>query len=311
MKRQLTLIVLSLFLLAGCQRGELLPTEIKVEAESIGGTRARFTLAPANSRAYYSYAIVSRDNENYDAPATSICYDEIQWMESLLLDWGHGSFTDYFCYQGNRQLTLKTLASDKDFKFIVFQINPKNHEIIGEPVVCEFHTKPVPRRDLHFQVNFVADELHITPSNDSLTYFWDYDETEMISSTYDSTPTYYLYTLAGMYQEYGFMEFYYYDGPCVWYLSLEDDMTDGTEYTLVIAGCEEGELTTAATVVRFIYHPDNIEMLSIEEVDDLGLWRRRNNSRQMESRTTATPSSRLSLPGKARAGLARNGKAHD
>lgn len=158
------------------------------------------------------------------------------------------------------------------------------------------------------KTNFVADELHITPSDDNLTYFWDYDETEMISSTYDNAPLY-LYTLAGMYQEYGFMEFYYYDGSCVWYLSLEDDMTDGTEYTLAIAGCEEGELTTAATVVRFIYHPDNIEMLSIEEVDDLGSGRRRYDSRQIESRPIATPSSRLSLPGKARAGLARNGKA--
>ena len=94
-------------------------------------------------------------------------------------------------------------------------------------------------------------------------------------------------------------------------IKVEAESIDGTEYTLVIAGCEEGELTTAATVVRFIYHPDNIEMLSIEEVDDLGSGRLRNNSRQMESRTTAAPSSRLSLLGKARAGLARNGKARD
>lgn len=308
MKRQLTLIVLSLFLLAGCQKGELLPTEIKVEAESIGGTRARFTVAPANSRAYYSYAIVSRDSENYDAPAASLCYDEIQWMENTSLNFENGSFTDLFCYQGNRQLTLKTLASDKDFKFIVFQINPKTHEIIGEPVVREFHTKPVPHRDLHFQVDFVFDELHITPSDDNLTYFWDYDETALINDTYDNAPLY-LYTLSGMYQEYGFMDFYYYNGPCVWYLSLEDNISDGTEYTLVIAGCEEGELTTATTIVKFIYHPGNIEMLSIEEVNGLGSERLRNDSRQIESRPIATPSSRLSLPGKARAGLARNGKA--
>lgn len=264
MKRQLIFIVLSLFLLAGCHKEELLPTEIKVKAELVTGSRARITVAPANSRAYYSYAIVCRNDENFDAPAVSICYDEIQWMEDCLQYFEEGSFTDLFCYQGNRQFTMKTLASDMDFKFIVFQINPKTHDLLGEPVVIEFHTKPIPQRDLHFQVDFVGDELHITPSDDNLTYFWEYDETEMIYDTYRSAYDY-LYSLAGMYQEYGFMEYYYYKGPCVWYLSLEDHMTDGTEYTLVIAGCEEGEFTTETTIVKFRYHPDHIDVLEVIE----------------------------------------------
>lgn len=268
MKRQLTLIVLSLFLLAGCQKEELLPVEIKVEVESVTGSRARFTVAPANSRAYYSYVLLSRNDENYDKPAVSICNDEILWMEECLQYFENGSFTDAFCYQGNRQLTMKMLASDMDFKFIVFQINPKTHKLIGEPVVIEFHTNIIPQRDLHFQVDFVADELHITPSDDNLTYFWDYDETDMIYDTYNGAANY-LYSLAGMYQEYGFMDYYYYKGPCVWYLSLEDDIIDGTEYTLVIAGCEDGEFTTETTIVKFRYHPDHIEVLEVIEGNEL------------------------------------------
>ena len=264
MKRQFILIVLSLFLLAGCHKEELLPTEIKVKAESVTGSRARITVAPVNSRAYYSYAIVSRNEENFDASPVSICYDEIQFMEDCLQYFDGGSFTDIFCYQGNRQLSMKTLASDMDFKFIVFQINPKTHDLIGEPVVIEFHTKPVPQRDLHFQVDFVADELHITPSDDNLTYFWEYDETEQIYGTYRSAYNY-LYTLAGMYQEYGFMDYYYYKGECNWILSLEDNMNAGTEYTLVIAGCEEGEFTTETTIVKFRYYPDHIEVLEVTE----------------------------------------------
>lgn len=264
MKRQLTLIVLSLFLLTGCQKGELLPTEIKVEAESIDGTRARFTLAPANSRAYYSYVLVGSNDENFDKPAIDLCYDEIQRMEESMDYFDNGSFTDIFCYQGNRQLTMKTLVSDKDYKFIVFQINPKNHEVIGEPVVSEFHTRPVTQRDLHFEVDFVGDELHITPSDDNLSYFWEYDEKEMIYDVYRSAYNY-LYTLAGMYQEYGFMEYYYTTGPTVWFLSLEDNISDGTVYTLVIAGCEEGEFTTAPTIVTFRYHPDHIDVLEVTE----------------------------------------------
>ena len=46
MKRQLTFIILSLFLLAGCTKEELLPTEIKVNMESETGSSARFTVAP-------------------------------------------------------------------------------------------------------------------------------------------------------------------------------------------------------------------------------------------------------------------------
>jgi hypothetical protein len=210
---------------------------------------------------------VNRNSENYDAPASYICYEEILRMEDGLQYFENGSFTDIFCYQGNRQLTMKTLVTDMDYKIIVFQIHPRTHEIISEPVVCEFHTLPVPQRDLHFQVDFVADELHITPSDDNLTYFWEYDETEMIYDTYSSASNY-LYSMAGMYQEYGFMEYYYYTGPTTWYLSLEDNIKDGTEYTLVIAGCENGEFTTKATIVKFRYHPGNIEVLDVIEDDN-------------------------------------------
>ncbi len=45
-------------------------------------------------------------------------------------------------------------------------------------------------------------------------------------------------------------------------------MEDGTQYTLVICGCEEGELTSVSTIVKFIYHPGNIQVLSIEEGDE-------------------------------------------
>lgn len=267
MKRQLTFIILSLFLLGGCTKEEILPTEIKVKMESVTGTRARFTVAPSNSRAYYSYKLVSRGDEDYDAPADYLCLKEIEWMEDCLQYFENGSFTDIFCYQGNRQLTMKTLASDQDFKIIVFQINPKTHELLGEPVIREFHTLPVPNRDLHFEVNFVADEMYILPSDDNLTYFWLFDETEKIYDTYKSLSNF-LYETVGLYQEYGFMDYYYYQGPSVWYLSLEDNMKEGKEYSLVIYGCEDGEFTTVATIVKFIYHPGHIDVVEVIEGDE-------------------------------------------
>ena len=45
-------------------------------------------------------------------------------------------------------------------------------------------------------------------------------------------------------------------------------MVDGTHYTLVICGCEDGELTSTSTIVKFIYHPGNVEVIEIIEEDE-------------------------------------------
>jgi hypothetical protein len=264
MKRLINLIILSLVLLTACNKEEIRPTEIKVEIESVSGSRARFTVAPESSHAYYSYVLVKESDPNYNESTTAICNNEILEMVKALPFFESGSFTDIFCFRGSRQFTMNMLEDDKDFKFIVFQINPKTYKLIGNPVVCNFHTKPVPDRDLHFDVNFDGDMLTITPSDDHLTYVWEYEESELISDIYVFAP-YYLYKVVEMYQEYGFLDMLYMQGPSEWDFSLENNMNDGTEYTIAISGCEEGEFTTPVTVVRFLYHPGNIELLEVSE----------------------------------------------
>lgn len=264
MKRLFNLIILSLVLLAGCNKEVIRPTEIKVQVESVTGSRARFTVATANQQAYYSYIIVKQDDPNYNSSPTVICNDRIQEMVRELPQYETGSFTDIFCYRGSRQFNIRLLEDDKDYKFIAFQINPKKYELIGEPVVCDFHTRPVPDRDLHFDVNFDGDVLHITPSDENLTYVWDYEESEMINDIYGSA-SYYLYRVVEMYMEYGFLEMFYKQDQSIWYFGMEGEMKDDTEYTIAISGCEEGEFTTTITVVRFRYHPGNIEVLEVTE----------------------------------------------
>ena len=269
MKRILSLMVLGLLLFAGCQREELLPTELKVKIETVTGTRVRFTVAPENPHAYYAYILINEKDGSFNNPLTEICKEEIELMEDALSSssYEEENFLDIFFYRGSRQFTRGELYDDMDYKLIVFQINPKTHELIGDPVGTTFHTNPVPDRDLHFQVSFEGDLLTITPTDDYLTYFWQYEESEMIYNQYGGA-TSYLYAIAGLYQEYGFMDWNYYYGTSVFELSSENNMEDGTEYTLVICGCEEGELTTTSTIVKFIYHPGNIEVLSIEERDE-------------------------------------------
>lgn len=253
-----------MFLLAGCGQENILRTEIKVKLESVGGSRARFSVTPENPHAYYSYVLVSSKEDDYNASEFDICIEEIQRMEEAFSQLQSGNFLDAFCFQGSRQINLNAIYDDTDFKFIVFQIHPETHEILGNPVVTEFRTNPVPERDLSFEVNFEGELLTITPSNNNLTYFWQFKESDQIYNDY-GTATYYLYSVAGMYLEYGFMEMLYSHGSVEWNFAMENNMHDGTEYSLIISGCEEGELTTPATVVKFLYHPGHIEILEIFE----------------------------------------------
>ncbi len=267
MKRSLTLIILSLLLFAGCEQEETLRTEIKVKLESVGGSRARFSVTPANPHAYYTYILVSSKEDNYNIPEFEVCLEEIQNMEEAMSHLQGANFMDAFCYQGSRQINLSAIYDDTDFKLIVFQIHPETHEILGNPVITEFRTKPVPERELYFEVNFEGELLTITPSDNNLTYFWQFKESDQIYDDY-GTATYYLYSVAGMYQEYGFMDMLYSQGSVEWDFAMENNMHDGTEYLLIISGCEEGELTTPTTIAKFRYHPGHIEILEIFEEND-------------------------------------------
>jgi len=254
-------------LFAGCQREELLPAEIRVQLESVTGSRARFTVAPTNPHAYYSYIYIGENEDYYNAPVAELCETEISIMEHTYTYFQSGDFMEIFFYQGSRQFTLTVPYDDMNYKLIVFQVSPQTHEILGEPVVCTFHTKPVPERDLHFDITHDGDLLTITPSDNELTYVWQFEETDMISNQY-GTATNYLYEMVGMYQEYGFLDYYYFKGPCDIDLSIDNDLEDGTHYTLVICGCEDGEFTSTSTIVNFIYHPGRIEVLDILEGDE-------------------------------------------
>ena len=260
-------MVLSLLLFTGCKREDLRPAEIKASVESVSGTRARITVAVANQRAYYSYITICEDEPSYNVPEVELCKDRIDALEEAYTYFTEGDFMDIFFYRGSRQINLTALYSDKDYKIVFYQVNPKSHELIGEPIVCEFHTKPVPERDMHFQLNFVGDMMTIIPSNDEYTFIWQCEESDLIYYNYGA-PTTYLYSVVGMYQEYGFIDMYYNQGQASWGFGYDTRMVDGTEYTLVINGCEEGEFTTQSTIAQFIYHPGQIEVLDIREGDE-------------------------------------------
>ena len=263
--KRFTLLALALCLLVSCQKyRDDVAAEFKVEMNTVSGTRARFTVGARNPRAFYTYCLVSQDDENYKQDPLSFCRDMVVRMEEGMSYMEDASFTDVFCYRGSRQFTL-SLQSDKDFKIYIFQLHPRTHEILGDVIVEAFHTRPVPRRDLHFEFQVEGDVLTIIPSSDEYTYYWDYEETAVINANY-GFPLSFLEETITMYDEYGFLENMYSQGRETWNFTLNDNtLRPGEEDTLLICGCENGDITSGHVEVYFRYNPGQVEILEIRD----------------------------------------------
>ncbi len=261
MKRFLLLASLVLLLVSCGKDITTEESEFRVELTYVGASRARITVAAMNMKAYYSYILMSPQEAYFSASAKEAIDAEIPFLENAVTYFENTNFLDAFCYRGSRQFTFSGIGDDTDYRFILFQINPKTHEIIGDPIEVFYHTRPLPRRDLTFSVEIEDSALRITPSDNALTYLWDYELSETIADNY-FFPQSYLYDLAAMYYEYGFLESNLSQGFEYWDFDLNDSMTAEQEYTLVIAGCEEAEFTTPPMQLRFIWHkPGQVEVV--------------------------------------------------
>ena len=271
MKYKIFIAAAAVLTMASCVNKAEIPADIIVKLESLGGSRARFSVAVTNRDAVYSYVQISEDMEIFNLPAEDAVKEEIARMEFIYneaIENGYWEkedpdFIDFFFYRGSRQFSMTTMQDDTDFRFIVFQINPKTHEIIGEPQSISYHTLPVPKRDLTFDISFEADVVTIVPSDDNLTYFWDYEDAKIIQNAY-CIPYLYAYQLVSMYEEYGFMESELSKGRDTWNFTLQDKtMTEGEECIMIIAGCEDAEFTTDIRAIQFRYSKEKgIEVLN-------------------------------------------------
>lgn len=267
MRRILVLLSLVLLLLPSCSKdyGSEKVSELRIELDGLVGTRVRIMVASMNTKAYYSYVQLASQDEYYSASSEEVAKYEIGRMEDNYEYYDEldikGSFLDVFCYQGSRQFSVRGLTPDTDFRYIFFQLHPKTHALIGEPVEVKFRTKPVPERDLTFDVQIVDNQIWIHPSDLSLTYFWQYEDNDIIEDAY-FFPQEYLYELMSLYDEYGFLESELTKGPDVWNFADDKWFQPGKECTLVIAGCENGDFTTHPQQLVFRYNgPSDIEII--------------------------------------------------
>lgn len=272
MKKVLHILPLFLLLLS-CGKPEKLPTDVSsftLNIAKVTGTKVWFDIATDNPNAYYAFGIVDQTAEGYNLPANEMAQLQLQLMDVIYdafspLGENVGSFSDVFLYKGNRELKETELKADTEYKLFLMQVDPDTRRLIGNAMAATFRTKAIEMVDLDFEVVFHPDAVEIIPSNDQLTYYWDYEETEIIKDKY-YLPENFFYDLVDVYEEYDFIDNMLDIGPAEWVFSRDDKaIEEGERYTLVIAGYGKGEINSGYTIVDFIYHKnDPIEVLDYD-----------------------------------------------
>lgn len=272
MKKVLHILPLFLLLLS-CGKPEKLPTDVSsftLQVAKVTGTKVWFDITTDNPNAYYSFGLVDSSADGYNLPANEMAQLQLQLMDVIYdafspLGENVGSFSDVFLYKGNRELKETELKADTEYKLFLMQVDPDTRRLIGNAMAATFRTKAIEMVDLDFEVVFHPDAVEIIPSNDQLTYYWDYEETEIIKDKY-YLPEYFFYNLVDVYEEYDFIDNMLDIGPAEWVFSRDDKaIEEGERYTLVIAGYGKGEINSGYTIVDFIYHKnDPIEVLDYD-----------------------------------------------
>lgn len=261
------MLTAALLLLGGCTAKEVLITEpvsLDLKIEQVKGSKIVFTVTPGNPDACYAVSVLPANLAEYDMPDRE--------MALYLLSIGadtfrnrkqggayEGSFADMWCFRGTRTHRATHLDSDTDHRLLVFQVNPSTQTLIGNVIGLTVRTKPVQMRELSFSYKLNGSMLTITPSDPELHYYWDYDRESRVYGNYN-WPYGYFYSLVDMYDQYGFVDKVYSQGPEDYDFS-GDWLKDGETYLLTAGACEDGEITSRVSALTLLYKDGKMEII--------------------------------------------------
>ena len=254
------IIVIAGLVISSCSAKQVKVTSFDVNVSKVLSTKATVVIEPSNPDAYYCYGIINRDMDLY-FNMTDLQNAQFQLNFSIEMWERSGkesSFASRYCYKGKQTVDYTYLTPDMDYRVIIYQVNPETRELAGTPTSISFHTNPLAKSNISFNIEFDADKVTITPSNND-DYCWDYIESDELEAEY-ADATQYFTDLILMYEEYGFMDLpgAIDRGKVDWVFSVDDfePVNEGEEYTLVAAGYSNGEINSDLTVIKFIYHKD-------------------------------------------------------
>lgn len=268
--RKVLLLTACLLSLLGCSKEQISsrPCSFDVNLTSVKGNKVHFTITPSNPEAYYTYSLEWEGGDGYGLYGSVLMEYEMEKVMELYdlykyYDGEQLDFADVFCYQGTTERTQMFLDRNTNYKLVVFQVNPWKREGIGYPREILFRTADYKLVDLHFDLQFQGDTLHIHPSDPDVHYLWDYETVEIIESEYAS-PFNYFYKLADMYEQYGFLETVYSQGDEEWVFPRDDaGMPEGQNWYLILAGYQDGDLNSDETLVKFTWSPGESHIVEV------------------------------------------------
>lgn len=264
--RKLFFLCLTALLAVACVKERLVtkPCGFEVKIDWAKGSRMQFTVTPSDKDATYSYGIMLKDQiEEGKWTDKDMVEWELNWMnqsyQGIQKEGAIGTMTNMFCYKGPRTIKEERLSFGKDWVLYVFQMNPETNQAIGPLYKASFSTLPVQMEDIGFSIIVERNSFTITPSDPDRTWFWEYESETKIDDVFGS-PFAFFYNVIGMYDQYDFLENILCTGPETWTLPADDrSVREGVKYTIAMAGCEDGEITSDVYYADFIFRNGVLE----------------------------------------------------
>jgi hypothetical protein len=263
--RKFAIACLASMLVIGCTKEKIVttPCGFDLSVDSVKGSKVQVTITPENQNACYICVFTSEGQPQYSMTDNEQVDFQLGWMEEIYQGKKNSgaiaSFADLFCFKGTRTIRETQCLDDTGYRLIVFQINPETHKAIGPVYKADFRTLPIPKSDLGFKVQYGGDKLCIVPSNNTDTWFWEYEKASKLTGIYGS-PFLFYYSVIDMYDQYGFLENQLCKGPDEWVFSRDDrSIKEDVAYTLCVSGCADGEITTEVYYVDFTIRNGQIE----------------------------------------------------
>lgn len=237
--------------------------DMTLKIEKVGGSKVEFSVRTSNEDAWYTYCLISESDPSFSLSDEEAARGYIRYLEEIRETGGkemadfprepEGRFEDFAFYRGSRKLKVPFLADDTDYRLVLFQVNPRTHELIGKGHSETFHTPDVVLKPMSFDFGTDKNVLIITPSDLDRTYIWGILRYDQMFDDY-AGPFFYLYTLIDMYEDYGFAEPMLSRGVVSIPID-EGSLREGETYCIAAIGYEGGEINSEESFWYFI--PDD------------------------------------------------------
>lgn len=253
--------LLAALVLAGCTAKEIIvatPVDLGVEIRSVTGTKVNFQVTAGNQDACYIYFTLSKQHLDFDIPEKEAARNYLDYLEEVYNEQEEhiGSFADWACYRGSREVRLMHLSSGVRYKLLLFQVHPGTREIIGDVRSVIFQTPEVPMTPMDISFALKGTTLIITPSDPGCGYIWSVDRLSRINDDFGS-PYFYLYSVIDMFERYGFIEALICKGPDSYEIPVES-LWQRETYCVCAVAYDQGEITSYDYSFYFTLRGDTV-----------------------------------------------------